>query len=91
MGAVFTVVHRFAEPAHVPVCCPEEGTREAKAAQKEEEENPTLLSLKAEGATLKEEFYILIDPWLPLKPDRPLDWKQAVPGAVFFSFRSLSC
>ena len=38
--------------------------------------------LKAKGATLKQEFYVLIDPWLPLK-DRPLDWKQCLGGFLF--------
>ena len=80
VGAVFTVVHRFAEPQRVEETL-DKGL-EAKAAQKEAEENPTMHSIKAEGATLKEEYFILIDPWLPLR-GREMDWKQCLGGFLF--------
>ena len=84
IGSVYTVVHRLADPAQVQDVI--EKGREAKAAalavKTEEVENPALHSLKAEGATLKEEFFIAIDPWLPLK-GRPLDWKQCLGGFFF--------
>lgn len=84
IGSVYTVVHRFAQPEQVQNVV--EKGREAKAAAKalkaEETENATIHSIKAEGATLKQEFYLLIDPWLPLK-GRALDWKQCLGGFLF--------
>src|ERR1700683_3443202 len=80
VGSVYIFVHRLAAPAQVRQVV--EKGREAKAAKKDEAENPALYSLKAKGATLKERFYILIDPWLPLK-GRVLDWKQCLGGFFF--------
>jgi len=80
LGAVFTVVHRFADPAQV-VEHVDQGLA-AKAAQKEAQENPMMHSIKAEGATLQQEYYILIDPWLPLR-GRAMDWKQCLGGFLF--------
>jgi len=80
VGSLYTLVHRVVDPAKVQYVT--EKGREAKATQKELAENPTIHSIKAEGATLKEEFFLLINPWLPLK-GRALDWKQCV-GGLFF-------
>jgi subfamily B ATP-binding cassette protein MsbA len=84
IGSVYTIVHRLADPAQVQQVT--EKGREAKAASKaaktDETENAALHSLKAEGVTLKEEFFLLIDPWLPLK-GRALDWKQCLGGFFF--------
>jgi subfamily B ATP-binding cassette protein MsbA len=80
VGSVYTVVHRLAEPDRVQEVT--DKGREAKRAAQEAAENPALHSLKAGGATLKEEFYVLIDPWLPLK-GRPLNLKQCVGGFLF--------
>jgi ABC-type multidrug transport system fused ATPase/permease subunit len=84
IGSVYTIVHRLADPAQVQEVIAK--GHEAKAAEKavkvEQAENPTVHSLKAEGATLKQEFFIVIDPWLPLK-GRPLDWKQCLGGFIF--------
>ena len=80
VGSVYTLLHRLTDPAQVQQVT-EQG-REARAAKHEAQENPTLHALKVRGATLKEKFYLLIDPWLPLK-DRPLDWKQCLGGFLF--------
>ena len=84
LGSVYTIIHRVADPNSVQYVI--EKGREAKAAsevaKKEGTENPTLHSLKIEGATLKQEFFLLIDPWLPLK-GRALDWKQCLGGFLF--------
>jgi subfamily B ATP-binding cassette protein MsbA len=84
IGSVYTLVHRVAKPAEVEIVIEKghEAKAAAKAAKTERPENAMLHSLKAEGATLKEKFFILIDPWLPLK-DRPLDWKQCLGGFLF--------
>jgi ATP-binding cassette, subfamily B, bacterial MsbA len=81
VGSIYTLVHRVTDPAKVQMVI--EKGHEAKAAAKAEQpENATLHSLKARGATFKEEFFILIDPWLPLK-GRSLDWKQCLGGFLF--------
>jgi ABC-type multidrug transport system fused ATPase/permease subunit len=87
LGSIYTIIHRVADPTGVQEVI--EKGREAKdtakavkAAKASEPENATLHSLKAEGATLKQEFFILIDPWLPLK-GRALDWKQYLGGFLF--------
>ena len=80
MGSIYVIANRLDDPAHIQYVV-EQG-KAAKAAKKEDEENPALRSLKADGATVKEEFYILIDPWLPLK-GRALDWKQCL-GCLMF-------
>jgi len=79
VGSVYTLVHRLAEPTRVQEIT--DKGREAAREKKEAEENPTLHSLKVEGATLKERFYVFIDPWLPLK-GRPLNLKQCVGGLL---------
>jgi subfamily B ATP-binding cassette protein MsbA len=80
MGSIYIIASRLDDPGHIRYVI--EKGKEAKAAQKEEQENAAVTSIKAEGATLKQEFYILIDPWLPLK-DRALDWKQCL-GCILF-------
>jgi len=81
IGSVYTLVHRLDDPGKVQQVI-QKGL-EAKAAAKSELPGAAALnSLKAEGATLKEEFYIAIDPWLPLK-GRTLDWKQCL-GCLLF-------
>ena len=75
LGGIYIIANRFDDPGHVKYVI--EKGKEANAAQKEEIANPTIAGLKAKGATLKEEFYILINPWLPLKGQQ-LDWKQCL-------------
>ncbi|MCE0499127.1 MAG: ABC transporter ATP-binding protein/permease [Methylacidiphilales bacterium] len=76
MGSIYVIATRLGDPAHIEKVT-EQG-REAEA-KKEEGENPALHGLKAKATAFKEEFYVLIDPWLPLK-DRALDWKQCLGG-----------
>jgi ATP-binding cassette, subfamily B, bacterial MsbA len=87
LGSVYTIVHRVADPTGVQEVIEKgreakDAAKTGKAAKASEPENATLHSLKAEGATLKEEFFILINPWLPLK-GRTLDWKQYLGGFLF--------
>ena len=81
IGSVYTVVNRLDDPIKVEQVVSK--GLEAKAASKTTLPGTAALSsLKAEGVTLKEEFFILIDPWLPLK-GRALDWKQCLGGFFF--------
>jgi subfamily B ATP-binding cassette protein MsbA len=80
LGSVYLIASRFDDPGHIQYVV-EQG-KEAKAAQKQQEENPAVVTLNAGGATIREEFYILIDPWLPLT-GRALDWKQCL-GCILF-------
>jgi subfamily B ATP-binding cassette protein MsbA len=80
VGSVYTLVHRIVKPAQVQQVT--ERGREVKAAKKIESDNPAILALKAERVTLKERFFLLIDPWLPLQ-GRALDWKQCLGGFLF--------
>jgi len=84
VGSVYTLVHRVAKPADVETVIEkgEQAKAAAKAAKKEQSENAMIHSLKASGATLKEKFFMLIDPWLPLS-GRDLDWKQCLGGFLF--------
>jgi subfamily B ATP-binding cassette protein MsbA len=84
IGSVYTLVHRIAQPEHVEdvITKGREAKAAAQAAKQEPPENATLHALKAGGATAKEEFFLVIDPWLPLK-GRALDWKQIVGGFLF--------
>jgi ABC-type multidrug transport system fused ATPase/permease subunit len=77
MGSVWTIANRLNDPAKV-LSITEKG-REAQAAAKEDVDSPAYRSLKAEGTAFKQEVYVAIDPWLPLK-DRTLDWKQCLGG-----------
>jgi subfamily B ATP-binding cassette protein MsbA len=76
MGTVYVIAIRLDDPAHMQQQI-EQG-REAQA-KKEEGENVVVHGLKAKATALKEEFYLVIDPWLPLK-GRALDWKQCLGG-----------
>ena len=79
MGSIYVIATRLDDPAHIQEVT--EKGREAQA-KKEEGENIIVHGLKKNATALKEEFYVLIDPWLPLK-DRPLDWKQCLGGFLF--------
>jgi ABC-type multidrug transport system fused ATPase/permease subunit len=76
LGSLWLVANRLDDPAHVEQLT--EKGREARA-KKEEGESPVVHGLKKNATALKEQLYVLIDPWLPLK-DRPLDWKQCLGG-----------
>ncbi|HUB66600.1 MAG TPA: ABC transporter ATP-binding protein [Candidatus Methylacidiphilales bacterium] len=74
LGSVYIIAQRLDDPSHVQQVT--ERGREAEV-KKEEGENPTLRSLKAKASAWKQDFYVLIDPWLPQK-GRALDWKQCL-------------
>jgi len=79
IGSIYTLVHRVTDPEQVQLV-----TEKAREVQikKEEGESVIVHGLKAKATAFKQEFYLLIDPWLPLK-DRPLDWKQCLGGFLF--------
>ena len=79
IGSIYTLVHRVTDPEQVQLV-----TEKAREVQikKEEGESVIVHGLKAKATAFKQEFYLLIDPWLPLK-DRPLDWKQCLGGFFF--------
>jgi ATP-binding cassette, subfamily B, bacterial MsbA len=79
LASVWVIANRLDDPKHIQEVT--EKGREAEA-KKEEGENVVVHGLKKNAIALKEEFYVLIDPWLPLK-DRPLDWKQCL-GCLLF-------
>ena len=76
LGSIYVILNRLDDPAHMEQQV--EKAREAEA-KKEEGESPALHSLKAKATAFKQEFYLLIDPWLPLK-GRGLDLKQCLGG-----------
>ena len=79
LASVWVIANRLDDAKHIQEVT--EKGREAEA-KKEEGENIVVHGLKRNATALKEEFYVLIDPWLPLK-DRPLDWKQCLGGFFF--------
>jgi subfamily B ATP-binding cassette protein MsbA len=82
MGSVWTIANRMNDPVKV-----QEITQKGREAQalKEEGESSALHGLKAKAIAFKEQFYVFIDPWLPLK-DRPLDWKQCLGCLLLIPF-----
>jgi subfamily B ATP-binding cassette protein MsbA len=87
IGGIYTLAHRVANPQSViqAVAKGEQAKQQASALREEKANQPAdaaIQRLKATGATLKEEFFVAIDPWLPLK-GRPMDWKQALGGFLF--------
>ena len=93
VGGIYTLAHRVANPESVKLAVAEgEKANQTASALREqkanEPENAAIKSLKAEGATLKQEFLIAIDPWLPLK-GRAMDWKQWVGGFLLLPLIAL--
>ncbi len=87
VGTIYTLVHRITDPQQVQQVV--EKGREArstasaaKAQKANEPQNAMIQSLEVRGATLKQRFFLLIDPWLPIK-GRDMDWKQIFGGFVF--------
>ena len=79
LGSVYVIANRLDAPAHI-----QEVTERGRQAQalREQGENVVVHGIRAQATALKQNFYVLIDPWLPLK-DRPLDWKQCLGGFLF--------
>ncbi len=80
LGSIYIIANRLDDPIRI-----QEQTAKARQVQleKEQGESPMVHGLKAKATALKQQFYLFIDPWLPLK-DRPLDWKQCLGGFSFF-------
>ncbi len=79
LASVWVIASRLDDSKHIQQVTAEGRAAEAK---KEAGENIVVHGLKKNAIALKQEFYVLIDPWLPLK-DRPLDWKQCL-GCILF-------
>jgi len=84
VAGIYTLTHRVANPESVKQAVVEaEQAKQAASAVREEKANSPgnaeIQALKAKSATLKQDFMVAIDPWLPLK-DRPMDWKQGLCG-----------
>jgi subfamily B ATP-binding cassette protein MsbA len=79
IGSVYTVVHRIALPVQV-----EKVTAQGRAIEieKQEGDNPVVHGLRSKVNVVRDEFFVLIDPWLPLQ-GRALDWKQMLGGFLF--------
>jgi len=79
LGSIYVILNRLDDPAHI-----QEVTAKARETQakKEEGENIVVHGLKAKATAFKQEFYLVIDPWLPIK-GRDLDWKQCLGGFLF--------
>jgi len=73
-ASMWIIANRLDDPAHVQLVT--DRGREAEA-KKEAGDSVVVHSLKAEATALKEELYVFIDPWLPMK-GRALDWKQCL-------------
>lgn len=97
VGALYLVSNRVMDPNAVSYTVTQgQEAKEAASAARErkanEPEDPSVQALKVKGATLKQEIYLLVDPWLPLK-GRALDWRQILGGLLiiplFVVFRGL--
>ena len=95
VGGIYTLAHRVANPESVKLAVAEGEKANQTASALREAKRPmsrtncgAQRSLKAEGATLKQEFLIAIDPWLPLK-GRAMDWKQWVGGFLLLPLITL--
>jgi ATP-binding cassette, subfamily B, bacterial MsbA len=87
VGGIYTLAHRVANPESVvqDVASGKQAKQEAKAVRQAKAANPTdadIQALKAKGATLKQNFLIAIDPWLPIK-GQPMGWKRLLGGFLF--------
>jgi len=79
LGSIYVILNRLDDPAHIQQVTEKGRELEAK---KEEGENVIVHGLKKNATAFKEEFYALIDPWLPIR-GRDLDWKQCL-GCLLF-------
>jgi ABC-type multidrug transport system fused ATPase/permease subunit len=79
LGSIYLILSRLDDPAHMQEVT--EKGREVQA-KKEEGENVIVHGFKAKANLLKEDFYVLIDPWLPIK-GQPLDWQRCLGGFLF--------
>jgi subfamily B ATP-binding cassette protein MsbA len=74
LGSIYLILHRLDEPQHVQEVT--DKGREARARQ-DQGENVVVHGLKKNAEAFKQELYVIVDPWLPLK-GRELDWKQCL-------------
>jgi ATP-binding cassette, subfamily B, bacterial MsbA len=79
LASIWVIANRLDDAKHIQQITAAGRQAEAK---KEAGENIVVHGLKKNALALKQDFYVLIDPWLPLK-DRPLDWKQCL-GCILF-------
>jgi subfamily B ATP-binding cassette protein MsbA len=74
LGSIYLILHRLNDPAHIQQVTDQGRETRAKA---EQGESVVVHGLKKNATAIKEEFYVIIDPWLPLG-GRNLDWKQCL-------------
>jgi subfamily B ATP-binding cassette protein MsbA len=86
VGALYMVTNRVIDPnaVHYTVTQGKEANSAASAVREQkanEPEDAAIQAARVRGATLKQELYVAVDPWLPLK-GRALDWKQCLGGLL---------
>jgi len=86
VGALYIVSNRVMDPSavHYTVVQGQEAKAAASAVKEQKANQPAdaaVQSHKVQGATVKQQLYLLLDPWLPLK-GRALDWRQILGGLL---------
>ena len=76
LGSVYLILNRLDDPQHV-----QQVVEKGKEAQQKRDqgEGVVLHGFQKNATALKQDFYVAIDPWLPIK-GKPLDWKQCLGG-----------
>jgi ATP-binding cassette, subfamily B, bacterial MsbA len=82
VGGAYTMLHRLDDPAKVQEITEKGRQADAIAAQKEATDGSAMQTVKQEEKAIKEQFYVWIDPWLPVK-GQPLDWQRCLGAALF--------
>ncbi len=86
VGALYIISSRVIDPGtvHYNVVQGQQARAEASAVKEQkanEPDNAAVQALQVKGATLKQQLYLAVDPWLPLR-GRPMDWKQILGGLL---------
>jgi ABC-type multidrug transport system fused ATPase/permease subunit len=76
LGSVYLILNRLDDPKPI-----EAVVEKGKAVQEQKEQGNSVVvhGFKKNAIAFKEEFYLLIDPWLPIK-GQPLDWQRCLGG-----------
>jgi ABC-type multidrug transport system fused ATPase/permease subunit len=78
LGSVYLLLNRLDDPKPI-----QEVVEKGKAVQakRDQGENVVVHGFKKNATILKQDFYVMIDPWLPLK-GQPLDWQRCLGGLL---------
>jgi ABC-type multidrug transport system fused ATPase/permease subunit len=78
LGSVYLLLNRLDDPKPI-----QEVVEKGKAiqAKRDQGENVVVHGFKKNATILKQDFYVVIDPWLPLK-GQPLDWQRCLGGLL---------